>query len=55
MRFRPIDEVVKDIHLRDAKEEKALEVARKMLDEGLPAETIRKCTGIDEGSLFSPR
>jgi hypothetical protein len=55
MRFRPIDEVVKDIHLRDAKEEKALEVARKMLDEGLPAETIRKCTGIDEGSLLSPR
>jgi hypothetical protein len=63
MQFRPIDEVVRDIRLRDAKEEgkeegkgeKAFEVARKMLDEGLPAETIRKCTGIDESSLLSLR
>jgi hypothetical protein len=55
MQFRPIDEVVKDIHLRDAKEEGKIEVARKMLDEGIPAEIIRKCTGIDESSILSLR
>jgi hypothetical protein len=29
------------------------EVARKMLDEGIPAETISRCTGIDESDLLS--
>jgi hypothetical protein len=55
MQFRPIDEVVRDIHIRDAKEEKALEVARSMLADGLPAETIRKYTGLDESSILSLR
>ncbi|MDR3331620.1 MAG: hypothetical protein LBT08_03230, partial [Synergistaceae bacterium] len=53
MQFRPIDEVVMDIHIRDAKEEKAFEVARSMLADGLPAETIRKYTGLDESSILS--
>jgi len=59
MQFRPIDEVVMDIHIRDAKEEgeekKAFEVARSMLADGLPAETIRKYTGLDESSILSLR
>jgi hypothetical protein len=40
IQFRPIDEVVRDIHIRDAKEEKAFEVARSMLADGPPADTI---------------
>jgi hypothetical protein len=65
MRFKPIDEVVRDIHIRDAKEEGIekgieegrfegkFEVARSMLADGLPAETIRKYTGLDENSILS--
>jgi hypothetical protein len=63
MRFRPIDEVVREIHIRDAEEygmekgmeEKAFDVARSMLADGLPAETIRKYTGLDEDSILSLR
>jgi hypothetical protein len=48
MRFRPIDEVVRDIHIRGAEEygmekgraEGKFEVARSMLADGLSAETI---------------
>jgi hypothetical protein len=61
MRFRPIDEVVRDIHIRDAEEygmekgeeKKAFDVARSMLADGLPAETIKKYTGLDESSILS--
>jgi hypothetical protein len=55
MRFRPIDEVVRGIHIRDAKEEGKIEVARSMLADGLPAETIKKYTGLDESSILSLR
>jgi hypothetical protein len=55
MQFRPIDEVVRDIHIRDAREEKAREVARTMLADGLPTEMIRKYTGLDESSILSLR
>jgi predicted transposase/invertase (TIGR01784 family) len=71
MQFRPIDEVVREIHIRDAEEygmakgiekgmEKGMEkgvekVARSMLADGLPAETIRKYTGLDESSILSLR
>jgi hypothetical protein len=55
MQFRPIDEVVRDIHIRDAKEEKAFEIARSMFAEGLSAETVRKCTGLDESAILSLR
>jgi predicted transposase/invertase (TIGR01784 family) len=71
MQFRPIDEVVREIHIRDAEEygmekgmekgkaegkaEGKFEVARSMLADGLPAETIRKYTGLDEGSILSLR
>jgi hypothetical protein len=53
MQLIPIDEAVREIQIRDAKEEKAIEVARSMLADGLPAETIRKYTGLDESSILS--
>jgi hypothetical protein len=37
------------------KEEKAFDVARSMLADGLPAATIRKYTGLDESSILSLR
>jgi hypothetical protein len=71
LQFRPIDEVVKDIHIRYAKEEGVkegkkegmkegkiegkFEVARSMLSDGFPAETIRKYTGLDESSILALR
>jgi predicted transposase/invertase (TIGR01784 family) len=63
MQFRPIDEVVRDIHIRDAEEygmekgkaEGKFEVARSMLADGLPAETIKKYTGLDENAILSLR
>jgi hypothetical protein len=53
MQLIPIDEAVREIQIRDAKEEKAIEVARSMLADGLPAETIRKYTGLDESTILS--
>jgi hypothetical protein len=61
MQFRPIDEVVRDIHMRDAREagikegkaEGKFEVARSMLADGFPAEAVRKYTGFDESSILS--
>jgi hypothetical protein len=63
MQFRPIDEVVRDIHIRyaeeygrkEGKEEKAFEMARSMLADGFPAETIMKHTGLNESSILSLR
>jgi hypothetical protein len=40
MQFRPIDEIVMDIHIRDAKEEGKIEVARKLLTRGISPEII---------------
>ncbi|MDR1731715.1 MAG: hypothetical protein LBR61_06425 [Synergistaceae bacterium] len=57
MEFKPISEVVRDIHIRDAREygreEGKFEVARSMLADGVPAETVRKYTGLDESSIRS--
>jgi hypothetical protein len=67
MRFRPIDEVVRDIHMRDAREygmaegveygaeQTKLDVARSMLADGMPTETIEKYTGLSEKSILSLR
>jgi predicted transposase/invertase (TIGR01784 family) len=56
MQFRPIDEVVRDIHIRDAEEygmEKGMEkgreegrlaVARKMLERQMPLNVISEVT-----------
>ncbi|MDR1875377.1 MAG: hypothetical protein LBQ90_10260, partial [Synergistaceae bacterium] len=51
VQFRPMDEVVREIYIRDAKEEGKIEVARKMLAKGIPVETIEECTGFDEGYI----
>jgi hypothetical protein len=53
MRMIPIDEAVREIQIRDAKEEKAMEVARSMLADGFPAETIKKYTGLDESDILA--
>ena len=53
MQLIPIDEAVREIQIRDAKEEGKIEVARSMLADGFPAETIRKHTGLDESSILS--
>jgi hypothetical protein len=42
MKFRPIDEVVRDIRIRDAKEE----VARNFLADGIPPEVVARNTGL---------
>jgi hypothetical protein len=50
MRFRPIDEVIRDINIQEAKEmareEKAFEVARNFLAEGIPPAVVAKNTGL---------
>ncbi|MDR1873777.1 MAG: hypothetical protein LBQ90_02020 [Synergistaceae bacterium] len=53
MQLIPIDEAVREIQIRDAKEEKAMEVAYSMRAEGLSIETIKKCTGLDESDILA--
>jgi predicted transposase/invertase (TIGR01784 family) len=45
----------KEEGLEKGKAEKAFDVARSMLADGLPAETIKKYTGLDESSILSLR
>ena len=53
MQLIPIDEAVREIQIRDAKEEKAIEVARKMLDRKMPVGGIVELTGLDEQDILS--
>ena len=71
MQFRPLDEVVKEIYIRAAeeqgreqgreegreqgREEEREQVARSMLADGLPAEVIRKYTGLEEERICAIR
>jgi hypothetical protein len=54
-----LDEYVKQIDIEEAmmigEEKGKFEVARSMLADGFPAETIRKHTGLDENSILSLR
>jgi hypothetical protein len=43
MKFRPIDEVISDIRIRDAKEE----VARNFLADGIPPDVVARNTGLE--------
>jgi hypothetical protein len=43
---RPMDEVVREIQIRNAKEEGIIEVARNFLKIGLPVEEIARGTGL---------
>jgi hypothetical protein len=49
------EEIAKEEGVIEGMEEKAFEVARSMISDGLPAETIRKYTGLDESSILSLR
>jgi predicted transposase/invertase (TIGR01784 family) len=65
MQFRPIDEVVRDIHMRDAREagieegreegreEGKFEVARKMLSRKMSVSDIIDITGLNEKDILS--
>ncbi|MDR1915652.1 MAG: hypothetical protein LBQ58_03640 [Synergistaceae bacterium] len=53
MKTISLDEYVREIDKEEAKMEGKFEVARSMLADGLPAETIRKYTGLDEGDILS--
>jgi predicted transposase/invertase (TIGR01784 family) len=53
MQFIPLSEYRKLSAIEDAKEERTLEVARSMISEGLPLETIKKCTGLDEDDILA--
>jgi hypothetical protein len=53
MPWVPISQVQREIEIEDAKEEKAVEVARSMISEGLPLETIKRCTGLDEDDILA--
>ncbi|GHV39929.1 hypothetical protein FACS1894187_20420 [Synergistales bacterium] len=53
MRFRPIDDVVKDNYIRYAREEKAFEVARKMLARKMSVSDIIDITGLNEQDILS--
>ena len=53
MQLIPIDEAVREIQIHDAKEEKAFEIARRMLADGVSLEIIEKYTGLDEEDILS--
>jgi hypothetical protein len=46
MKFRPIDEVIKDINIQEAKEEKAFEVAKNLLLNGVSIEITARSSGL---------
>jgi hypothetical protein len=53
MQLIPIDEAIREIQIRDAKEEKAFEIALKMLARKMPVGDIVDLTGLDEQDILS--
>ena len=53
MQLIPIDEAVREIQIRDAKEEKAFQVAKNLLTNGVSLDIIVKSTGLDEEEILS--
>ena len=53
MQLIPIDEAIREIEIRDAKEEGKIEVARSMLADGLSLEVIGKYTGLDKEDILA--
>ncbi|GHV40798.1 hypothetical protein FACS1894187_22040 [Synergistales bacterium] len=55
MRWVPIDEVVRDIHIRDAREEGEergkKEMARNLLSNGVPPDIIAKSSGLSMNDI----
>jgi hypothetical protein len=52
VQFIPLSEYRELSAIEDAKEEKAMEVARSLVAEGVPLEIIKKCTGLDEYDIL---
>jgi predicted transposase/invertase (TIGR01784 family) len=50
-----VQEIAKEEGIIEGMEKGKFDVARSMLADGLPAETIRKYTGLDESSILSLR
>jgi hypothetical protein len=46
MRFRPIDEVIRDINIQEARDEKVFEIARNFLADGFSPDIIARNTGL---------
>jgi hypothetical protein len=46
MKFRPIDEVIREINIRDAKEEGKFEMARNLLANGVSLDIVAKSSGL---------
>jgi predicted transposase YdaD len=44
-------QIKRELDRAEGREEKAFEVARSMLADGLPAETVRKYTGLGENEI----
>jgi hypothetical protein len=48
----PIDEVKRELLKNIEKEERSIEIAEAMLDEGIPVRVVGKCTGLDMEEVF---
>jgi hypothetical protein len=53
MPWVPISQVQRELAIEDIKEEGKMEVARSMLLGGVPLETIKKYTGLDENDILA--
>ena len=53
MQFIPLSEYRKLSAIEDAKEERTLEVARSMIEDGMSVEKIKKYTGLDEEDILA--
>ncbi|MDR1650064.1 MAG: hypothetical protein LBR71_07365 [Synergistaceae bacterium] len=53
MQFRPVDEVVKELYIHDARREGIFETAQNFLKIGFPAEQVAQGTGLSLEELKS--
>jgi hypothetical protein len=53
MPWVPISQVQRELEIEDAKEEKAMEVAQKLLAKGLSMDIIKECTGLGEDDILA--
>jgi len=53
MQFIPLSEYQRQSQIEDIKEEKAMEVASKLLAKGLSVDIIKECTGLDEDDIIA--
>ena len=53
MPWVPVSQVQRELEIEDIREERTLEVARKMLSKGVPVELIREYTELDEDDILA--